>query len=68
MFEINQSAPLHYFSFNLSGNTGAFSGIGYNGFSDIGYVIGGTGTLIALVFSMPWLSVYRENNKWRKER
>ncbi len=68
MFEINQSAPLHYFSFNLSGNIGAFSGIGYNGFSDIGYVIGGTGTLIALVFSMPWLSVYRENNKWRKER
>ena len=68
MFEINQSAPLHYFAFNLSGNTGAFSGIGYNGFSDIGYIIGGTGALIALVFSMPWLSVYRENNKWRKER
>ena len=68
MFEINQSAPLHYFAFNLSGNTGAFSGIGYNGFSDIGYIIGGTGVLIALVFSMPWLSVYRENNKWRKKQ
>ena len=68
IFEINQSAPLHYFSFNLSGNTGAFSGIGYNGFSDLGYILGGTGIIIALALSAPWISIYRADEKWQKKK
>lgn len=68
IFEINQSAPLHYFHFNLSGNTGAFAGIGYNGFSELGYIVGGTGIIIALVFSSPWISIYRADEKWKKAK
>ena len=68
MFEVNQSASVHYFAFNLSGNTGAFSGIGYNGFSDLGYIIGGTGIIIALFLSAPWISIYRADEKWKKTK
>lgn len=68
MFEVNQSASVHYFAFNLSGNTGAFSGIGYNGFSDLGYIIGGTGIIISLFLSAPWISIYRADEKWKKTK